>query len=57
MNARMRMIRSKINEMRARVAKAYEENKNYDEVLELSSKLDRLILLEIKAGKIRQEVG
>lgn len=50
MNTRVTMIRDKIKMMREKVAEAYLENKyDYNEVLKLSTKLDRLILLEIKA--------
>lgn len=55
MNVRESMIQNKIKEMRDRVAEAYlEGNYDYSEVLRLSIKLDRLILLEIKAKNNRK---
>ena len=57
MNAKL-FIGEKIKEMRKRVAEAYmQENADYDNVLKLSIKLDRLILLELKARKSSRKAG
>lgn len=51
-SAREDMIRNKINEMREKVTEAYlEDDYDYNKVLRLSIKLDRLILLELKARR------